>query len=530
MRTTRSFTQPGRSLAVGERGMVATSHPAATVAAHDVLRDGGNAVDAAIAAVAVQCVVDPHMTGVGGDCFALYAPKGGAPIALNGSGRAPAAATLDWYAERGVTAIPDETPHAVTVPGAIDAWCRLHADYGSLPLERLFAAAIGYAENGFRITPRVAYDWAKAAEKLARHEEAAIQYLPGGQAPEVGDRRAQPALGATLRAVARHGRAAFYEGPVAEEIVATLRAQGGLHTLEDFAAQTSNYVDPIQAPYAGVNVHECPPNGQGLAALVILRIMAGFDLASASLSEADRIHIHAEATKAAYRLRDVIVCDPSVTPVDVDRVLSEPFIARLRDGISLNQARPAEAWDEAIHRDTIYLTVVDRDLNAMSFINSLFAAFGSAIYAPKAGVVLQNRGLGFKLTPGHANSIAPRKRPMHTIIPGMVTQGGQAVMPFGVMGGQYQSAGHAHFISRIFDQGLSPQEASDAPRSFSFDGVLTLEDTISPEVARDLEARGHKVAFTSDPTGGCQAIWIDRQKGALYGATDHRKDGLALGL
>ncbi|PSC07087.1 gamma-glutamyltransferase [Alsobacter soli] len=527
MRTTRDFVTPGRSMAIGDRGMVATSHPASSVAALDVLREGGNAVDAAIAGVAVQCVVDPHMTGIGGDCFALYAPKGGMPIALNGSGRAPAAATLGWYQERGMTAIPDLTPHAVTVPGAIDAWCRLHEDHGSLPLERLFAPAIGFAENGFRVTPRVAYDWAKLTDKLSRNPAAAAQYLPGGQAPAVGERRAQPALGATLRAVAKHGRKAFYEGSVAEEIVATLRELGGLHTVDDFAAQTSDYVAPIAADYAGVTVHECPPNGQGLAALVIMRIMAGFDLRNAS--EADRVHIHAEATKAAYRLRDFIVCDPSVTPVDVDRVLSEPFIARLREGIRMDRSAPAESWDEAIHKDTIYLTVVDRDLNAISFINSLFAGFGSGIYAPKAGVVLQNRGLSFRLVPGHANAIAPRKRPMHTIIPGMVTQGGHCVMPFGVMGGQYQSAGHAHFIARVFELGMSPQEASDAPRSFAFDGVLTIEDSIRPEIVADLKGRGHTVALTDDPTGGCQAIWIDREKGALFGASDHRKDGMALG-
>ncbi|GGH30535.1 gamma-glutamyltransferase [Alsobacter metallidurans] len=530
MRTTRDFVTPGRSLAIGDRGMVATSHPAATIAALDVLRDGGNAVDAALAGVAVQCVVDPHMTGVGGDCFALYAPRGGMPIALNGSGRAPAAATPEWYAERGITAIPDLTPHAVTVPGAIDAWCTLHNDHGSLPLDRIFRAAIDHAENGFRVTPRVAFDWAKQFDKLSHNAAAAAQYMPGGRMPEPGDRRAQPALGATLRAVAQHGRKAFYEGPVADEIVTTLRGLGGLHTLEDFAAQTSNYVDPIATDYAGVSVHECPPNGQGLAALIIMRIMAGFDLRSSALSEADRVHIHAEATKAAYRLRDLIVCDPSVTPVDVDRVLSEPFIARLREQIRMDRAAPAESWDEAIHRDTIYLTVVDKDLNSISFINSLFAAFGSGIYAPQAGVVLQNRGLGFRLTPGHVNTIGPRKRPLHTIIPGMVTQGGQCVMPFGVMGGQYQAAGHAHFVSRVFDRGMSPQEASDAPRSFSFDGVLTVEQSMDPAIVADLRGRGHTVALTDDPTGGCQAIWIDRDKGALFGASDHRKDGLALGF
>lgn len=530
MRTTRDFVRPGRSLAVGERGMVACSHPAAALAAREILLEGGNAMDAALAAIAVHSVVDPHMTGIGGDCFVLYAPKGGLPLAYNGSGRAPAAATLDWYRERGMAAIPDETPHAVTVPGAIDAWCRLAEDHGTLPLERLFRSAIAFAEDGFRVLPRVAFDWAKAAPKLSRNAAAARHYLPDGRPPVIGEKRAQPALGATLRAVARQGRDAFYTGAVADDLVATLQALGGLHTAADFATHRGAYVDAISAPYGDHRLHECPPNGQGLAALIILRILAGFDLTSPSLSEADRIHLLAEATKAAYRQRDLIVCDPDVTPVDVDAVLSDAVIGRMRALIRMDRATPQAMWDEAVHRDTVYLTVVDRDLNAVSFINSLFAAFGSGIYAERSGVVLQNRGLGFKLVAGHANAIAPGKRPMHTIIPGMLTRDGQCVMPFGVMGGQYQATGHAHLVSSVLDRGLSVQEAADLPRSFAFDGTLTIENSVAPSVVAELEARGHTVALTPDPTGGCQAIWIDRQQGVLYGASDHRKDGMALGL
>jgi gamma-glutamyltranspeptidase/glutathione hydrolase len=526
----RDFMRPGRSLAVGERGMAATSHPAATLAALDILKAGGNAVDAAIAAVAVQCVVDPHMTGIGGDCFALYAPRGGLPIAINGSGRAPAAATLDWYRERDFTAIPDNSPHAVTVPGAVDAWCRLSADHGTMPLEAVLAAAIAAAEEGYRITPRVQLDWRRYADRLKTTEAATKQFLPGGKPPAVGDRMSNSALGATLRAIAKNGGAAFYEGAVAEEIVTCLKALGGLHTVDDFAAQRADYVDPISAEYCGYRLHECPPNGQGLAALIILRILSGFDLADASLSEADRVHLLAEATKCAYGLRDRLVGDPEASVLDVGAVLADEAIGRLRARISRDAALPAPAWDETEHKDTVYVSVVDRDRNAVSLINSIFFAFGSGIYAPKSGVLLHNRGASFRVVPGHANAIGPRRRPMHTIIPGMLTRGGRAVMSFGVMGGQYQAAGHAHVLSQILDRGFDLQHACDSPRSFAFDGTLSLEATFPEATVADLAGRGHRTSVADEPLGGCQMIWIDEASGALFGASDHRKDGVALGF
>ena len=527
MSTLRDFTRPGRSVAVAEHGMAATSHPLATLAALDMLRSGGNAADAAIAGVAVQAVVDPHMTGIGGDCFYLYAPGGGRPIAFNGSGRAPAGASLDWYLEQGFTAIPDLTPHAVTIPGAIDAWCRLSADHGTKSLDEVFAPAIRAAEDGFVITPRVASDWARFADRLGA--KAVAVYLPGGEAPKVGDRLRHPALGRMLRRIAREGRKAFYEGEVAEELASCLSELGGFHRAEDFAAHSGNYVEPISAGYRGHQLFECPPNGQGLAALVIVRILEGFDLGSATLSEADRIHLHAEATKAAYRLRDELVADPGHEPLDIEALLSDASIARLRAPIRLDEALDASVWDGPVHRDTIYLTVVDKDRNAISFINSLFAAFGSGIYAPKSGVLLQNRGLGFRVARGHRNAIAPRRRPLHTIIPGMLARNGRAIMPFGVMGGQFQAAGHAHFLSQMLDRGDDPQQASDRPRSFSVDGTLSLETTIDPAIFTDLRRRGHNTAWAPDPLGGCQAIYIDEARGVLLGGSDHRKDGMALG-
>lgn len=309
----RDFMATGRSIAVAERGMAATSHPQATLAAVEMLKAGGNAIDAALAAVAVQGVVEPQMTGIGGDCFALYAPKGGTLVALNGSGRTPTKTNAGRYADSGSRDIPPTSPEAVTVPGAIDAWCRLSVDHGSKPLSEVFAAAIDAAENGFRITPRVAADWAAFRARIETSPDTAAQFLPHGETPAIGDKRSQPSLAATLRKIAREGRAGFYEGEVADDMIATLGALGGVHEADDFAAQRCEYVTPISTSYQGHDVIECPPNGQGLAALMILRTLAGYDVAS--LSDVDRIHLLAEATKAAYRARDAYFCDPATASV-----------------------------------------------------------------------------------------------------------------------------------------------------------------------------------------------------------------------
>ena len=523
----RDFMAVARSVAVADRGMAATSHPQATLAAVEILKAGGNAIDAALAAVAVQGVVEPQMTGIGGYCFALYSPKGGPPIALNGSGRTPAKTDAGRYADSGNRDIPPTSPEAVTVPGAIDAWCTLSNDHGSRPLSEVFAAAIDAAENGFRVTPRVANDWGVFRTRVESSTDAATQFLPGGQAPDVGDRRTQPALAATFRRIAREGRAGFYEGEVADDIVSTLRGLGGIHEIDDFAAQRSDYVTPISARYHDHDVFECPPNGQGLAALMIVRTLAGYDVAG--LSEADRIHLLAEATKAAYRARDAYFCDPKSADIDASHFLSDTYISCIRAKIDMSKASAVESWDDIEHRDTVYVTVVDRDLNAVSLINSLFYPFGSGIYARKSGVLLHNRGWSFRAKPGHVNSLGPRKRPMHTIIPGMLMKDGRAVMPFGVMGGHYQASGHASFLSNLLARGMNIQAAAEAPRSFAFDGVLELETTVPESVKADLVARGHDVQWGNAGIGGCQAIQIDYDRGVLLGASDHRKDGLALG-
>jgi gamma-glutamyltranspeptidase / glutathione hydrolase len=525
----RDFQLPRRSAAVAANSMAATSHPLATLAAIEQLRAGGNAVDAAIAAAAVLTLAEPHMTGCGGDCFAIYVKNGAPPIALNGSGRAPMKATAAWYAERGMAAIAPESPHAVTVPGAVDAWCTLAADHGTRDLAALLAPAIALAEEGCALTPRVAADFADNDGKPQADPAAAKVFAPRGRVLRLGERVRNPALAETYRRIAREGRRGFYEGFVAADIVKTLNGAGGLHTLEDFASQRSEYVTPIAAPYRGFDVLECPPNGQGIAALMILRVLAGYDFAGDALSEADRIHLLAEATKAAYGARDALVGDPHFTPVPVARLLSDATAERVRAGIRLDRAGAAPAWDEAEHKDTIYLCVVDRDGNAISFINSIFHEFGSGIMAPESGVLLHSRGSMFRTAPGHPNAIAPGKRPLHTIIPAMLMQGGRAAMPFGVMGGNYQATGHAHLLMHMLDRGMDPQAALETPRSFAFDGVLGLERTHPRAVAEDLARRGHRVGHAARPFGGGQAIFIDSDRGLLIGGSDPRKDGCALG-
>jgi gamma-glutamyltranspeptidase/glutathione hydrolase len=527
---TFDFFSARRPSTLAPKAMIATSHPLSTAAGLDILSAGGNAVDVALAAVAVQCVVDPLMTGIGGDCFALYAPKSGAVKALNGSGRAPAAATVAALKAAGLTdEIPQTSPHAVTVPGAISAWCRLHADHGSLPLERLFARAIGYAENGYPVTPRVAMDWAAHVGVVAGDPYAAALFLPEGAAPAVGDRHAQPLLGARLREIAAKGAAGFYEGETAAKMVAHLQSLGGLHTEADFheARDQAHWVTPISTSYGGYDVLECPPNGQGLVALIILRILSKFDMGP-DLSEADRIHLNAEATKLAYHHRDALLADPAECEGLADHLLSDQVIDALAARIKMDQALPPALWDEPEHKDTIYLSVVDAEGNAISFINSIFHGFGSTRLDPATGVLFHSRGSSFRLIEGHPNAIGPKKRPMHTIIPGMLCKDGAAVMPFGVMGGHYQAAGHAAFLSNVLDRGMDLQAAMDAPRSFAFGGELQIEPGVSEEARTELTARGHKLKVVGSPLGGSQAIRIGA--GLLTGGSDSRKDGMALGF
>jgi gamma-glutamyltranspeptidase / glutathione hydrolase len=523
----RDYRDGGRSAALAANGMVATSHPQATLAALDTLRRGGNAIDAAITAVALLGVVEPAMSGIGGDCFALLSLKGAPPLAYNGSGAAPAGIDPARFLEAGLTAIPERSPHAVTIPGAVEAWCRLHEHYGSLPLHTILAPAIDAAEAGYVVAPRVAFDWADLAPELKRYPSTAAHFLPGGKPPRAGDRCFSVALGGTLRRIAEQGSAGFYDGPVAAELVRLLQELGACHAEADFASHRGRWVEPIAAPYRHWQIAECPPNGQGVAALVILRLLDDFDLAAAS--PAERIHLLAEATKIAYRQRDLLLCDPEHADIPVADLLADAAIIPWRQSIKRDRVLPPAAWDLPRHRDTTCLSVVDRDLNAVSLINSIFMTFGSAIYAPGSGVLLHNRGAGFRLEAGHPNVLAPGKRPMHTIIPGMALDSGRPVLSFGVMGSHYQAAGHAQLMANILDLGLDVQQAIDAPRSFAYDGLLSLEPRHGAGIGRALADLGHDIAWSDRPIGGGQAIFIDHQRGVLIGGSDSRKDGCALG-
>ena len=527
----RDFQRPGRSTVHGTRGVAATSHPLATLTVIEVLRAGGNAVDAAVAACAVQGVVEPQSTGIGGDCFALYAPGGRVPpYAINGSGPAPAQASVDWFRERGIDAIDFESPHAVTVPGAVGTWEKLLADHGTKGLDEVLQPAIRYAEEGFIVHSRVAYDWGQNAEKLRACENASAFYLPGGRAPRAGDIHRLPQLAATLRLIAKEGAAAFYRGAIADDIASHLAAHGSLMTADDLSAFQPQDVAPISANYRGYDVYECPPNGQGIIALIILNILEGFELAALDPVGAERLHLEAEACRLGYRDRAALIADPDAVDVPVAGLLSAEYADAMRSHISAERAMPPELPPGyPAHGDTIYLTVVDGEGNAISFINSLFASFGSGL-CTASGVMLQNRGASFVIDPDHPNRIAGGKRPMHTIIPGMVGQGAHAVMPFGVMGGHFQACGHAHFLTNVIDYGMDPQAALDCPRAFHFGGVMALETTIERAVAERLAALGHEVAWSDIPHGGGQAIRIDRATGVLTGGSDPRKDGCALGI
>jgi gamma-glutamyltranspeptidase/glutathione hydrolase len=509
--------------------MLATPPPPATQAGLAVLERGGNAADAALAASAVLAVAEPQNAGLGGDSFYIHATGSGAVTAYNGSGRAPAALSLEALAERGIRAIGFESAHAVTIPGAVDAWCRLHRDHGTRDAAELLAPSIALAEHGTIVLPRIAFDWALGEARLAANSTR-DGFLKDGKAFAAGDRHVQPALARTLRAVARDGRAGFYAGDIAAGIVATLRAAGGLHDEVDFAVHTGVAVEPIRTRYRGLDILECPPNGQGMTVLILLNILSRFDLASIGGDEADWIHLLAEASGLAYAERNAWCADPDFAPVPLAGLLSLDYAAALARQIDLGRHTPPPVPDHTEHKDTVYLAVVDRDLNAVSFINSIFTDFGSAILDPGSGVLLHNRGASFSLDPAHPNRLAPGKRPMHTIIPGMALADGRPAMPFGVMGGHYQAAGQAQLLCHMLDRGLDPQQALDAPRSFAFDGTLTLERGYDDAMAARLAERGHTIRRQPAPLGGGQAIRIDRERGVLIGGSDPRKDGCATGI
>lgn len=523
----RDFHMPGRSAVYATNGMCATSHPLAAKVAIDILQAGGNAVDAAIAGAVLLGICEPQMTGIGGDCFVLLKPAGREDvIALNGSGRAPKDFSAASMRARGLTAVPIQGIEAVTLPGAIDAFCRLSADWGKLGLDRVLAPAIHYADHGVPVAPRVAFDWAADAGSL---KGAARQfYLLGGAVPRAGQMFRAPGQAEVLRRIARDGRAGFYEGEVAEDMVASLRALGGTHTLEDFASVACDYTAPVSGEYKGVELVEHPPNGQGATAILLANILSHFDIAAMDPTGAERAHVEAEAAKLAYDARNRFLADTDHM-TRLDHMLAPDTAASLAALIDLDRAMPSAApISEAVHKDTIYITVVDRDRMAVSLIYSVFWGFGSGFASDKFGINFQNRGAGFSLAEGHANEAAGGKRPMHTIIPGMLREGGRVTMPFGVMGGAYQPNGHVRFLSNLVDFGMGVQQAMDAPRAFGALDGMKVERGYSGAVRARLAEMGHEVSVPDEPIGGSQAIFIGTD-GVLVGGSDPRKDGCALG-
>ena len=523
----RDFQFPGRSPVLAQSGMVATSHPLAAQAALDILKSGGNAADAAIAGAVLLGICEPQMTGLGGDCFVLLKPAGEERVlALNGSGRAPSGLSAAEMRARGLTAVPLRGIEAVTLPGAVDAFCRLNADWGRKGLDEILAPAIHYADEGVPVAPRVAFDWEEDEADLKG--VARDFFLLAGQAPRPGQVFRAPGQAEVLRRIARQGRAGFYEGEVAEDLIASLRALGGSHSLQDLAATACSWGDPVQGPYRGIDLLEHPPNGQGATAILMLKILRHFDLAGMDPFGTARAHLEAEAAKLAYDARNRFIADPAGM-TRLDHMLSDETAARLAALIDPRRAMAAAApLTEAVHKDTIYITVVDRDRMAVSLIYSIFWGFGSGFASSKFGINFQNRGAGFTLAEGHPNEAAGGKRPMHTIIPGMVMQEGRVTMPFGVMGGAYQPCGHARLITNIVDYGMELQQAIDAPRCFSGPEGMQVERGYSEAVRAELAAMGHAVSVPRIPLGGAQAIVIGSD-GVLQGGSDPRKDGIALG-
>ncbi len=525
----RDFHSGGRSPVYAANGMAATSMPQATLTAIEILKAGGNALDAAIAASAVLAVVEPQSTGVGGDLFCLYSPADSSkPIALNGSGRAPAGLSLEALAGQGLLSYDGTSAHAVTVPGGASAWETLAKTFGRKGLDELLRPAIGFAENGYVVAPRVAVDWARLKGKLKQN--GADIFLPNGTAPEAGTLMRNPQLATTLRAIAKDGAKAFYTGPIAAKIVSDLRARGGFHTEEDFAAglELAEFVTPICRTFAGHNVWECPPNGSGIIALMLMGIMDGFAPDADPLGPL-RLHRHVEAARLVYRDRDAFLADPAYTEVPVAHLLSDAYIRGLRGLICDDHVLATLPAAGSMQQDTVYVSVVDSDGNACSFISSIFEGFGSGIVAGDTGIVMHNRGLSFSMKPGHPNQVAPKKRPMHTIIPAMADGNGKSRVVFGVMGGQYQPMGQSWVLANLLQYGLDPQEALDLPRVFPFAGKVEVENGISATTRSLLASKGHQLSDAELPLGGGQMIVIDCERGILVGGSDSRKDGCALG-
>ena len=531
-----------RSEVIATHGMACTSQPLATQVALDILKAGGNAIDAAIAANAVLGLVEPTGNGIGGDLFAIvWDAETQQLYGLNGSGRSPRSLTLDYFKENGYESIPANGPLPVSVPGCVDGWFELNGRFGNMEMEKILQPAIDYAREGFPVTELIAYYWAGGAKALSRFPNVAEVYMPGGHAPEKGEVFKNPYLAGTLEKIAKGGRDAFYKGEIARNISAFMAEQGGFLSYDDLATHSSEWVEPVSSNYRGYDVWELPPNGQGIAALQILNIMEGYDVSSMGFGSTDYIHHFVEAKKLAFEDRAKYYADPAFNDLPVEELISKNYANERRALINPKRASRTLDAGELEQGNTIYLTVADEKGNMVSLIQSNYRGLGSGMCPPGLGFILQDRGELFTLEEGHSNVYEPGKRPFHTIIPAFITKEGLPWMSFGVMGGSMQPQGHAQIVINMIDFGMNLQEAGDAPRirhggssqptgqKMSDGGIINLESGISLENIRELVKRGHSVQYSVGGYGGYQAILWDEEKGVYFGASESRKDGQAAG-
>jgi len=530
-----------RSEVIAQNGMACTSQPLATQAALDILKAGGNAIDAAIAANAVLGLVEPTGNGMGGDLFAIvWDAKTKKLYGLNASGRSPYDLTLDYFKENNYEKIPALGPLPVSVPGCVDGWFELHKKFGSKTMKEILSPAIYYAENGFPLTELIAYYWGRSSylKRFPGFEEI---FLPGGDAPKKGEVFKNPYLANTFKMIAEQGRDVFYKGEIAEKIVDYVREQGGFLSMKDFEDHTSEWVEPISTNYRGYDVWELPPNGQGTAVLQMLNILENFDIAEMGFGTPEYMHTFIEAKKLAYEDRAKYYSDMDFNEIPIQGLISKEYGKERAELINENQAARSYPAGELEQGNTIYLTTADKDGNMVSLIQSNYRGMGSGMTPGKLGFILQDRGELFALEESHMNVYEPHKRPFHTIIPAFITKDGEPFISFGLMGGAMQPQGHVQIVCNLIDFGMNLQEAGDAPR-ISHDGssqptgkimtdggIVSLESGFNYQTIRALMSKGHRIGYAKGPYGGYQAILFDKKNKVYYGASESRKDGQAAG-
>lgn len=528
-----------RSMAMARRGMVCSSQTLASAAGLEVLRRGGNAIDAGVAVAAMLGVVEPFSTGIGGDCFMLIWDAGTDRLyALNGSGRAPAGLSLDVLQERGLTAMPMHGMLPVTVPGAVNAWAEALSRFGSMTLRDVLQPAITVAREGFPVTEIIAHQWDLIVQfGVLQHPDALRTFTRNGGAPKLGDLFRLADLADSMQTISEEGTAAFYRGVLAAKIVEFSRQNGGVLSRDDFASHQSTWVEPISTDYRGYRLHEIPPNGQGLTALIALNILEQFDVSGTELGSLESMHLRIEAMKLAFADRNRYIADPEHADVPTQELLSKDYARERATRIDRTKAIAAPPPGvPSKGTDTVYLTTADSQGNVVSFINSLYMPFGSGMVAGDTGIVLQNRGYGFVTDPAHPNCVAPGKRPFHTIIPAILSKDGKPVVSFGVMGGDVQAQGHLQVVSNMVDHGLNIQEALDYPRFNYLEGTtVALESEYGDDLRQRLAAMGHdavgeEAALLRGGFGGGQGIMIDAATRCYWGGSDRRKDGCAVGF